>query len=368
MDGNEASAWAALRAGCGFFAGYPITPATGILSTLLRVLPAQGGVCLQAEDEISALGLCIGASMAGKKAMTATSGPGISLCAEQIAFAIAGEIPLVIVDVQRLGPSTGSATRGADGDIGFLRWAFGSGLPVIALCPQDVQDSFYLTFLAFNWAERFRCPVFIASSKEVALTRESVHLDETLIPAVEDRKPPPRNAGFMPFETTPQCSVPCFLPIGAKIPVRQTSSTHGPDGYITTDPAEIGKNIQRLAQKIQSASEYLAQYEYLAGPGARTLIIAYGVTARAARQAFEILKKSSAPASLLILKTLWPVSETLIQDIAAPFPRILVLEMNLGQYVREIRRILPRQNISFLGRMNGELITPTQIVEAVVRE
>lgn len=366
MDGNEATAWAALRAGCSFFAGYPITPATGILQTLIRLLPPKGGVCLQAEDEISALGLCIGASMAGKKAMTATSGPGISLCAEQIAFAIAGEIPLVIVDVQRLGPSTGSATRGADGDIGFLRWAFGSGLPIIALCPQDVKDSFYLTYQAFNWAERFRCPVFVASNKEAALTRESICLDETLLPACENRAAPPADEIFQPFATTPQRLVPYFLPMGAKTSVRQTSSTHGPNGYIVTDPTVIEKNIQRLSEKIQSASEQLALYEYLATPGARRLIIAYGVTGRAARQAFETLKRSNAPTSLLILKTLWPVPEKLIQDMAAPFERILVVEMNLGQYVREIRRILPQSNVSFFGQMNGELITPTQIVEAAV--
>ena len=135
IDGNEAVAWGAYHAGCRFFAGYPITPATGIFNTMLKILPPDGGVVLQAEDEIASMGYCIGASMAGMKAMTATSGPGLSLYSEQISFAIGSEIPLVIIDVQRLGPSTGSATRGADGDIQFMRWGNSGGLPVIVLAP-----------------------------------------------------------------------------------------------------------------------------------------------------------------------------------------------------------------------------------------
>ena len=167
MEGNEAIAQGAIAAGCRFFAGYPITPATTIFSNMLKLLPPLGGICLQGEDEIASIGYCLGASMAGMKAMTATSGPGISLCSEHISFAIGSEIPIVIVDVQRLGPSTGSATRGADGDINFMRWGNSGGLPVIVLAPVDVKDCFHLTIEAFNLAEEFRCPVFIASNKEI---------------------------------------------------------------------------------------------------------------------------------------------------------------------------------------------------------
>ena len=177
MDGNEAIAHASIEAGCRFFAGYPITPATTIYQHMLTLLPAYGGICLQGEDEIASIGFCLGASMAGFKALTATSGPGISLYSEQISFAIGGEIPLVIVDVQRLGPSTGSATKGADGDIQFLRWGNSGGLPVIVLAPVDVRDCYTLTLQAFNLSEQFRCPVFIASNKEIAMTRESIDLD-----------------------------------------------------------------------------------------------------------------------------------------------------------------------------------------------
>ena len=173
MEGNEAVAWGAFDAGCRFFAGYPITPATSIYDSMLQLLPPAGGIVLQGEDEIASMGYCLGASMAGRKAMTATSGPGISLYSEHISFAIGSEIPLVIVDVQRLGPSTGSATRAADGDIQFLRWSNSGGLPVICLAPVDVRDCYLLTIQAFNLAEEYRCPVFIASNKEIGLTREA---------------------------------------------------------------------------------------------------------------------------------------------------------------------------------------------------
>ena len=162
MEGNEAVAWGAVAAGCRFFAGYPITPATTIFNSMLKLLPPLGGVCLQGEDEIASIGYCLGASMGGMKVMTATSGPGISLYSEHISFAVGSEIPIVIVDVQRLGPSTGSATLGADGDIQFLRWGNSGGLPVIVLAPADVGDCYVLTMNAFNLAEEFRCPVLIS--------------------------------------------------------------------------------------------------------------------------------------------------------------------------------------------------------------
>ena len=187
LEGNEAVAYAAIQAGCRFFAGYPITPATSILAKMLELLPPLGGVCLQGEDEIASIGYCLGASMAGKKVLTATSGPGLSLYSEQISFAVGSEIPLVIVNVQRLGPSTGSATKGADGDIQFMRWGNSGGLPVIVLAPADVEDCYFLTTIAFNLAEEYRCPVFLASNKEIGLTRESIDLSTIPTPEIVDR-------------------------------------------------------------------------------------------------------------------------------------------------------------------------------------
>ncbi|UCF92560.1 MAG: pyruvate flavodoxin/ferredoxin oxidoreductase [Desulfobacterales bacterium] len=365
MEGNEAIARGAVAAGCRFFAGYPITPATTILNHMLALLPPLGGVCLQGEDEIASIGFCLGASMAGLKVMTATSGPGISLYSEQISFAVGSEIPIVIVDVQRLGPSTGSATRGADGDINFLRWGNSGGLPVIVLAPVDVQDCFFLTIQAFNLAEKYRCPVFVASNKEIGLTRESIDWDQLEVPEIIDRSAPPPDKPFFPFQVDAGHHVPHFLPIGGPILVRQTSSTHGPDGYITTDPRQIAANQERLQAKLLSAVDQFAFHAAGTVDHPATLIITYGVTARAARAVFKQQKLQGQPVGLLILKTLWPVPANIIRHAAQNVRRVVVVEMNLGQYVHEIERILPDKRIDFYGQMDGRLITPHQIQEVV---
>ena len=365
MEGNEAIARGALAAGCRFFAGYPITPATTVLNYMLNLLPPVGGVCLQAEDEIASIGACLGASMSGLKVMTATSGPGISLYSEQISFAVGSEIPIVIVDVQRLGPSTGSATRGADGDVNFLRWGNSGGLPVIVLAPVNAVDCFTLTVQAFNLAEKFRCPVFIASNKEIAMTRESVDMDSLQIPELVNRTAPTVGKPFLPFQVGEGQSVPDFLPIGGNVPVRQTSSTHGANGYITTDQDEIARILLRLKTKLESAVETFSFYELLTADEPDILIIAYGVTARAAKSVYKELKSTGKPVRLLILKTLWPVPEIVIRRAAENVKRVVVVEMNLGQYVREIERILDEKKVDFCGQMDGWLISPDKIKEAI---
>ncbi len=368
LEGNEAVARGAVAAGCRFFAGYPITPASSILNAMLALLPPLGGVCLQGEDEIASIGACLGASMAGLKVMTATSGPGISLYSEQISFAVGSEIPIVIVDVQRLGPSTGSATRGADGDINFLRWGNSGGLPVIVLAPVNVADCFTLTIQAFNLAERFRCPVFVASNKEIAMTRESVDVEALQIPAIINRAAPPAGTKFLPFQVREETSVPDFLPIGGDRISRQTSSMHGPDGYITIDPDQIAALQERLNNKLRSAVDSFTFYDEYPEPGSDTLVITYGVTARSAKDAVIEMKKKGNPVSLLVLKTLWPVPEGLIKSVASGYSRIVVFEMNMGQYVREIERLLPDRHIEFYGQMNGELIAPREMVEVLCHD
>lgn len=363
IEGNEAIARGAIAAGCSFFAGYPITPATTVFANMLRMLPPRGGVCIQGEDEIASMGYCIGASMAGKKVLTATSGPGISLYSEQISFAIGSEIPMVIVDVQRLGPSTGSATRGADSDIQFLRWGSTSGVPVIVLAPTNVEDCYSLTVHAFNFAEEFRCPVFIASNKEIGMTKETVDLDAVPLPALVDRTLF-TGGEFLPFQAE-SGKAPAFLPIGGTTLVRQTSSTHGPDGYITIDPGQIADCQERLRDKILTAESRLALSEAHHRDGADTLVISYGVTSRSVDDAAARLERQGRPVSTLTLKTLWPVPETLIREQAAQYSRIVVTEMNLGQYVEEIRKVLPGKTVDFYGQMNGILITPETLMEVI---
>jgi len=367
LEGNEAVAWGAMASGCRFFAGYPITPATTIFNTLLKIMPPAGGICLQGEDEIASIGYCLGASMAGLKSMTATSGPGISLYSEQISFAIGSEIPIVIVNVQRLGPSTGSATRGADGDINFMRWGNSGGLPVIVLAPVDIKDCFVLTIHAFNLAEEFRCPVFLASNKEIAMTKESIDLDAVEKPPLFDRVQSEEEK-FLPFAVKEGSMVPEFLPIGSKTLVRQTSSTHGEDGYITTDSSVIDQSQKRLKNKLESAIDSFSFHASFIEENADILIITYGVTGRAAKVVIGEQKKAGRPISLLILKTLWPVPENLIREQAKNAKKIFVFEMNMGQYVHEIERILPDKKVKFFGRMDGRLITPRQIMEAISNE
>lgn len=365
MDGNEAVAWGAFDAGCRFFAGYPITPATTIFETMLRILPPAGGIVLQGEDEIASLGYCLGASMAGFKALTATSGPGISLYSEHISFAIGSEIPLVIVDVQRLGPSTGYATMGADGDIQFLRWGNSGGLPVIVLAPMDVRDCYVLTMHAFNLAESLRCPVFIASSKEIGMTRESVDFEAFERPIPLERVYNPRGNEYAPFRAAPGTDVPYFAPMGGEVLSRQTSSMHWETGYITADSVQIAAQVERLKRKLEVEADRLTFHESHLRSGADTLLITYGVTSRAARQACRELDDVGTPVSHLVLKTLWPVPETLIRETAAQFRRVVMVEANLGQYVHEVQRVLRDKRIEFYGKMDGHLISPDRIKETI---
>lgn len=365
MEGNEAVGWAAYEAGCRFFAGYPITPATTVYNTVLRLLPPVGGVVVQGEDEIASMGLCLGASMSGLKTMTATSGPGISLYSEHISLAVAGEIPLVIVDVMRLGPSTGAATRGADGDVQFLRWGNSGGISGIVLCPVDVKDCFTLTMEAFNLAEIYRCPVFVASNKEIGMTRESVDLAALPRPVLVDRIAPPAGEPYQPFEPKTEAQAPYFAPMGGVILSRQTSSGHGPDGYLAIDPNVLESQAKRLKDKLEDNVGKFSFYEYDRVDGAETLLISYGVTARAARRATAQLNAEGKKVSHLVLKTLWPVPEKVILEAAAGHRNIVVVEMNLGQYVREVERVVKDKPISFYGRMNGQLIKPEEIKGAV---
>ena len=332
---------------------------------MLSILQPHAGTVIQAEDEIAAFGYCIGASMAGLKAMTATSGPGLSLYSEQISFAVGSEIPLVVVDVQRLGPSTGSATKGADGDVQFMRWGSSGGQPVIVLSPVDVADCFLLTMEGFNLAERYRCPVFIASNKEVGQTRESIDLDRLSRPWVEERRPAKSGEDFLPFRLQEIDRAPEFLPLGGETLVRQTSSTHGEDGYITADPEEIDRMQEHRRRKVEDHVQDFSFADLYGSPESDMAILTYGVSARAALDVFARCRSQGQKVSLLVLKTLWPVPEGLIKQSIGRVRRILVVEMNQGQYVREIERIAKDQEVGFLGRMDGELISPEQIKEGV---
>ena len=365
LEGNDVVVRAAIDAGCRFFAGYPITPATSILTGMMRELPKVGGVAVQGEDEIASIGMCIGAAMTGLKAMTATSGPGISLYSENIGLAIMGETPLVIVDVQRQGPATGSATKGADGDIEFLRWGTSGGLPVIVLAPENVVECYALTVEAFNLAERFRTPVFLASQKEVGLTRERVDLDEerARAPRPLARQTAPVEGLYVPHAFTAAEDVAPLSPIGGPHLVRYTTSMHDQTPPATGDPEVIARMMEHLEAKITDHADEIALFDADLQPGADTLVVAYGVTARAARDAVARARAAGHAVSLLVLKTLFPVPEAALAEALRGVRRVVVPEMNLGQYVDEVRARAGDRKVLSVSKMNTDLLSPEEIVQ-----
>jgi 2-oxoglutarate ferredoxin oxidoreductase subunit alpha len=275
--GAQAIARGALQAGCDFFAGYPITPATEILLTMIRELPKVGGVAIQAEDEIASMGFCIGAALTGRRVMTATSGPGISLYSENIGLGIMGEVPMVIVDVQRMGPATGGATTVAQGDVQFLRWGTSGGYPVIVLAPTSVADCYCLTQRAFDLAERFRVPVFLATDKETVLSQSSVEVaDFTKLP-VRSRLMAPEGGKFIPYKVGSLDDVPPMTVYGGSHLLRFTTSTHDEYGHLTEKPEKVRALNQRLADKIDHHLDEIALVAADMQPGAETLILSYGV-------------------------------------------------------------------------------------------
>jgi len=365
IEGNEAIARGAMRAGCSFFASYPITPASSIQRYMLQMIPEAGGMALQAEDEIASMGLCIGASMAGRRVLTSTSGPGLSLYSENIGLAIMGETPMVIVDIQRQGPATGSATKGAEGDIQFARWVTSGGLPIIALSPATISEAYELTYRAFNFAEQYRTPVLLLANKELGVTMET--FDEEAVdlpPLVERRRVPPDAPEYLPHLFSSPEEVPAISDFGGPHIARFTTSTHDPTAYLTTNPAAIQEMIDHYAAKIDHAADDLALVREDLQEGADTLIVSYGVTSRSATSAVTEARSRGKRISSLVLQTLWPVPQAAIRKAMSGVRKIVVPEMNMGQYRIEIERLAP-PDVEMVGvmKMNTLLVSPREILE-----
>ena len=363
IEGNEAIARGAIKAGCSFFASYPITPASSILHYMNELVPEAGGTVMQAEDEIASMGMCIGAAMAGRKVMTSTSGPGLSLYSENIGLAIMGETPMVIVDVQRQGPATGSATMGAEGDIQFARWVTSGGMPIIALSPADVAEAYELTYRAFNFAEAYRTPVLLLTSKEVAVTRESTDLDAVVLPPRVDRKRIPAGQDvYRPHQFESVEQVPALADFGGDYLARYTTSTHDQAAYLTTRPEVIQQMIDHYMAKILCAVDELSLYKLDLQDGADTLVISYGIISRSAAVAIRQARARGKKVSGLVLQTLWPVAEKVIRSAMVGVRKVIVPEMNMGQYVREIARLAPREvEVVSVGKMDTTLLSPDEI-------
>ncbi|MFH1745758.1 MAG: pyruvate flavodoxin/ferredoxin oxidoreductase [Planctomycetota bacterium] len=362
LEGNEAIARGAMQANCDFFAGYPITPASSILHYMLELVPQVGGTAIQAEDEIASMGFCIAAAMAGRKVMTATSGPGISLYSENVGLAQMGETPMVIINIQRQGPATGSATKGAEGDIQFTRWVTSGGLPVIALSPATVGEAYELTYRAFNLAEQYRSPVFLLASKEIGVTKESVDLDAIELPPLVERQRAASAGEYLPHAFQQLAEVPPISDFGGEHIARFTTSTHDQTAYLTTKPDVIQQMIDHYTAKIDEAADDMALYKQDLEAGADTLIISYGIISRSVMVTVKNVRARGRKISSLILQTLWPVPEKAIRSAMQGVKRIIVPEMNMGQYRLEIERLAPPgTQVIGVDKMNTSLISPAEI-------
>ena len=361
-DGSAAIVRGALDAGCTFFAGYPITPASPILMQMMRELPKVDGVAVMGEDEIASIGFCIGATLAGARAMTATSGPGLSLYSENIGLAIMGEVPLVIVDVQRMGPATGGATTVGQGDVQFVRWGTAGGYPIVALAPSSVTECYALTRRAFDLAERFRCPVFVVTDKELSMTTTTVDVDAYEHPPVRARAV--LAATEAPYRYVPAADVAPLAQYGGDGVIRCTGSTHDERALITKAPAKVAQLNEHLRAKIEDHLDEIELCVHDAEPGATTLFVSFGITAGAMREAVTHLRAQGMRVSALTIQSLWPVPERAIRAALTGVRRVVVAELNHGQYRREIERLAGTVAVTGLNRVDGELISPEEFMEA----
>ncbi len=366
ITGNDAVVRAAIAAGCDYFAGYPITPASSILSGMIDAFSGTGKIAIQTEDEIAAIGQCIGAAMAGAKAMTATSGPGLSLYSENIGLAQMGEVPLVIVDVQRMGPATGGATATGEGDVLFARHVTAGGYPLPVFAAADVESAYRLTYRAFNVAERLRTPVIVLSSKDIALTRQTADLDAVELPAAISRPLAAESAEFRPYAVQHPEDVPAFAPVGGRQRVRFTGSIHDENGVLTIDHLKIEGKLSHLTAKIRTTTEWLEDVVDDLDGEADTLVISYGQSDGAAREAVAELRGARRRVSHLTLYSLWPIPLFALRRAITPsVRRIIAPELNIGLYADELRRAAPGVEVVSITRFDGGLISPRAIVERI---
>jgi 2-oxoglutarate ferredoxin oxidoreductase subunit alpha len=365
MQGDEACAEGAIAAGCRFFAGYPITPATEIAEVLARQLPQVGGKFIQMEDEIASIAAVIGASVGGAKSMTATSGPGLSLMLENIGYAAMTEIPCVIVDVQRLGPSTGRPTSPSQGDVMQARWGTHGDHPIIVLSPASVRETFDLTIQSFNFAEKYRTPVILLMDEVIGHMRERVELPdyEAIVPVNRpDTTVPPE--WYRPFENFP-VDVPPLVPFGEGYRYHITGLHHDERGYPTNRVNEVQPWLDRIFRKIDRSLSDILLYEEDEIEDAETLVIAYGVTARSARHAVEVARERGHKVGFLKLDTIWPFAEEVVEHASARLHRVVVPELNMGQLALEVERVAGRNKVRRVTRADGEMIKPAEILAAI---
>lgn len=363
MQGNEAVAEGALAAGVRFFGGYPITPSTEIAEGMAKLLPTVGGKFIQMEDEIASMGVVLGASLAGKKSLTASSGPGISLKQELIGYAAAAEIPVVIVNVQRVGPSTGQPTAPSQGDVMQARWGTHGDHPMIALSPWSVREAFDLTVRCVNYSERFRTPVILLMDEIVGHLREKVELpEENEIEVYPRRKPGcSRAEGYEPYRPDEDL-VPNTANFGEGYHIHVSGLIHDETGFPVGSPKVTEEAIRRLHQKIEIAEDEIIHVEASFMDDAEYAVVAFGGTARTAYEAVKNARAKGQKVGLLRLITIWPFADKAIHALAAKVKGILVAELNYGQIVGEVARAAAGQcPVELCAKYNMQIFEPEEI-------
>ncbi|WP_461867005.1 2-oxoacid:acceptor oxidoreductase subunit alpha [Thermococcus sp.] len=370
IQGDEAIARAAILAGCRFYAGYPITPASEIFEAMALYMPLVDGVSIQMEDELASMAAIIGASWAGAKAMTATSGPGFSLMQENLGYAIMTETPVVVVDVQRGGPSTGQPTLGAQGDVMQSIWGTHGDHSLIVLTPATVQEAFDMTIRAFNLAEKYRTPVALLTDAEIAHMRERVYTPNPEdIELVYRKLPANKEEAQYPFGDIHGDMIPPMPIFGKGYRTYVTGLTHDEKGRPKTVDAEVHERlIRRIINKLEKNKEDIIAYETFDLDDAEIAIISYGTVARSAIRAVKLLREEGIKAGLLKLNTIWPFDFEMIEGIAEHVSKIYVPEMNLGQVYHLVKEgANGKAEVELIPKIGGEIHTPTDIIERVKR-
>jgi 2-oxoglutarate ferredoxin oxidoreductase subunit alpha len=369
LMGNEACAEGALAAGIKFFGGYPITPSNEICEIMSNRLPPIGGKFIQMEDEISGMASIIGASIGGLKSMTATSGPGFSLMQENLGFASMAEVPCVIVNVMRGGPSTGLPTQPSQGDIMQARWGTHGDHVIIALCPSSVKEVFDLTITATNLAEKYRTPVLLLIDEVIGHMREKVVLPQLESIEIIDRvKPTCPPEWYRPFEDN-KSGVPLMATFGDGYRYHITGLTHDDMGFPTTKPDEVNALMQRHFRKIRQGFDDILLYENFLMEDATSVIVAYGSMYRTAKTAVLDLRKEGHKIGLLKLTTIWPFPKIAFENMPDQVEELFVPEMNMGQLFREVVRVNRGKRLTHkINKVTGELMTPEEIVYKIKRK
>ena len=364
IQGNEACAKGALKAGCRFFAGYPITPSTEVAETLSRELPKVGGSFVQMEDEIASAGAIIGGSWGGAKSMTATSGPGLSLMQENIGYAFITETPIVIVDVQRGSPSTGQPTMASQSDMMQARWGSHGDYEPIALSPSSVQEFFDFTIKAFNLAEQYRTPVFVMADEIIGHMREKITIDEDI--EIVARQMPEDKDNFLPFKNVENGTNP-MPSFGQGFNIHVTGLTHDERGYPDTNDPETHHNlVQRLCDKVLNNRDKICSVQSKNCEDADLVIISYGAPFRSVSEACEKARAEGKKVGYIKLDTPWPFPEKQVKELTKNASDVLVVELNLGQMYYEVDRVLRRDtDVHLMGQIGGLMPTPDEILSKI---